>query len=179
MKTIKQITILVLILITLFASGCTDSSTQDAVTETVAQDEAPAESFEEVVENVTMQEPEPVAEPEKTDKQIKAELVTRLQEDGYNVTAVEVYNHVYSGSEIPYLVFRVDSKETARYELVNMSVIGYDYFPDTERFGAKSRSSSAEEGGSHLYPAYYLSWLDLESYIRGDVELHRVPVKPF
>lgn len=173
MRTIKQIAILALILITLFASGCADSGTQDTVTA------IQTESFEEVVENVTMQEPEPIAEPEKTDKELREELLTRLQEDGYNVTAVEAYQRNYNGYSTQYLMFQVTSREDARYELVNMSVVGYEYFPDTMRYGAKSRGNSERYAGSPLSTTYYLSFLDLEAYMRGDYEYTRVPVKSF
>lgn len=108
-----------------------------------------------------------------------ATLKDRLIAEGYVITFIEETGSTTTqGVPQKNLIIHVDTRDTARYELVSIAAIAYEYFPDKDMYTTQCDTKSSESsGGTTLRPSYYVEKGAIVAYINGALDKEDVKVR--
>ena len=164
---LKNIVILFMVVSFLALSGCTDGPAEDSAKESGTDDDA------------TSNDVEPEATSDAAPVDTLSALKTKLLAEGYNVTYIEETGATTTqGVHQENLVIHVATRENARYDIVDMAAIAYEYYPDKDMYSTKSDTkSSGTSGASALRSSYFVEKGAIVAYINGAMDRDDVKVR--
>lgn len=156
---LKNIVILFMVVLFLALSGCAGGPAEDSGT-----DEAATSSDTE-------------SEAASVDK--LSVLKDKLLVEGYNVTYIEETGATSTQFvEQQNLVIHVATRENARYDIVDMAAIAYEYYPEKDMYSTKADgASSGTSGASALRSSYFVEKGAIVAYINGAMDKDDVKVR--
>lgn len=180
MKLSTKNGIIVLVLLLILTSGCLKSA---EVTQTETQRE---DTLEQEVEDI----PQPESTIQQTEANAKEQNLNTLKEfrqdlvdQGYNVkyantdTKISDINSKFSNiNELEYLVIYVDTREDARYDIVDMAVIATKYFDNIDVVQTKSDDNSLSSSSGLLRSSYFVDMIEVRLYAEGIITKNNVKV---
>lgn len=106
-------------------------------------------------------------------------LKAKLVAEGYNVTYIEETGATTTQFvDQDNLIIHVATRENARYDIVDMAAIAYEYYPDKDMYSTKADgASSGTSGASSLRSSYFVEKGAIVAYINGAVEKGAVQVR--
>ncbi|MCK5660914.1 MAG: hypothetical protein KAH86_06095 [Methanosarcinales archaeon] len=160
---LKNIFILFMVVSFLTLSGCAGGPAEDSANEPVVDETSATSDIESgaaPVDNL-------------------AALKTKLLAEGYNVTYIEeVGKRTPQGVQQTDLVIHVATRDNARYDLVDMAAIAYEYYPDKDMYSTKADgASSSSSGPSALRSSYFVEKGAIVAYINGAMDKDDVKVR--
>lgn len=160
---LKNLVILFMVVSFLALSGCAGGPAEDSANEAVADDAATNSD----------------AEPDTTPVDSLDALKTKLLAEGYNVTYIEETGATTTqGVHQENLVIHVATRENARYDIVDMAAIAYEYYPEKDMYSTKADgASSGTSGASSLRSSYFVEKGAIVAYINGAMDRGDVKVR--
>ena len=172
MKCSTKSGIIVLVLLLILTSGCLQST---EVTQTEIQNESALEQEEENAESEpTAQQTEANAKEQQLNK--LKDLRQELVDQGYNVKYANVDTRTSNTQELEYLMIYVDTREDARYEIVDMAAIATKYFDNIDVVQTKSDDKSMASASGLLRSSYFVDMIEVRLYAEGVIAKEDVKV---
>ena len=105
-------------------------------------------------------------------------LTERLHAEGYGVIYVEEIDTYDTRSGLSNVIMHVATRENARYDIVDMAAIAYEYYPGKDIYTTQCDSKiSGTSASSVLRPSYYVEKGAIVAYINGAMDKDAVKVR--